>query len=465
MRVLYTLFFLLVGAAALHAQPTEVVTVLENGPVADRINLVFLADGYIESEQEKFITDVNNILSAMFAQSPLKEYKPYFNVYAIKVISVESGATHPRTSPDSDCAGVPAQIVNNYFGSTFDYGNIHRLLYPMQMTKVMTTLANHFPEYDQGFVVVNSPYYGGAGGTVATCSDHAASSEVAIHEIGHSFAGLADEYWAGSQYAAEKPNMTQQTNAALVKWKNWMGTAGVGIYPHSGDASWKKPHTNCKMEKLNVPFCRVCSETFVERFHSLVKPLIGFSPSDKKLSVDPETEQTLDFSLMLVPPTPNTLKITWEKNYAPVAKNVETLSLSSLDIGSSTLIRATVRDTTILTRSDVHAASHVYQVEWQIRKGAITGIEVQARQYDLSVYPNPSGGDLKFSYTLSKSAPVKVSLVDHTGRAIRTLVSARQDGGEYTYAFTAAQLGAAPGAYTVHFTFGKTSIPVKVIIQ
>ncbi|HMV91726.1 MAG TPA: M64 family metallopeptidase, partial [Cyclobacteriaceae bacterium] len=338
------------------AQTFDVDTVLKNGPVSERINLVFLGDGYTAGEQTKFITDVNKILTALFAQSPFKEYKSYFNAYAIKVISQESGANHPQNSTDGDgaCPAQAVKSVDNYFGSTFDYLGIHRLLYPNDLGKVATVLAANFPLYDQAFIAINTPYYGGAGGSFATCSDHSAGREVAIHEIGHSFAGLADEYWAGAQYAAEKPNMTKQTSPSLVKWKNWMGVSGVGIYAHSGDASWKKPHTNCKMGVLNSPLCKVCTETFVERFHLFVTPLREFLPHDTRFNIDPDLEQTIDFSLSVNPPEPNTLKITWEVDDVLKSKNTETLAVSSNELLATSTIRATVQDTTALTRSENH---------------------------------------------------------------------------------------------------------------
>lgn len=469
MRVFSFLACLIICLTA-KAQTFEVETVLENGPVTDRINLVFLGDGYTAGEQTKFIADVNKILDAMFAQSPFTEYKHYFNAYAIKVISQESGANHPQNSTDGDgaCQTQSVKTVNNYFGSTFDYLGIHRLLYPGNLTKVVNVLAANFPLYDQAFIAVNTPYYGGAGGAFATCSDHSAGREVAIHEIGHSFAGLADEYWAGAQYAAEKPNMTKQTSPSLVKWKNWMGVDGVGIYAHSGDASWKKPHTNCKMAVLNAPLCKVCTETFVERFHQFVIPLSGFEPQDTKFAIDAGEPQNLAFAVSVVAPEPNTVKIKWEMNDVIKAKNVETLTISSADLGNMTTVRVTVQDTTALTRSESHAANHFYVVEWELTKSnVVTGVEIEtlASRYELSVYPNPVGDDLTFSYTLSKPASVSVSILDPSGRNVKTLLRESQGSGSHEYAFARDKLNVAQGQYILQFNFGKSAIPVKIMLR
>ena len=94
------------------------------------------------------------------------------------------------------------------------------------------TLAKNFPNYDQVCILANTPYYGGSGGSYATTTLNTASNEIYAHEIGHSFAALSDEYYAGDGYAGERVNMTKETNPLLVKWKNWMNINGIGIYQH-----------------------------------------------------------------------------------------------------------------------------------------------------------------------------------------------------------------------------------------
>ncbi len=228
--ILFT-FHILVG------QTFPVTAIVNNGANDKYINFVMLGDGYKSNQQSTFITDATNITSDLFSQSPFLEYKNFFNVYAIEVPSNESGADHPGTATDVIEPAFAIQDVDNYFGSTFDAFGIHRLLVPMNSANVHSVLANNFPAYDQVMVIINSPHYGGSGGWLASTSTNAAANEIAIHEIGHSFAGLADEYWAGDQYANEKPNMTQESNPSLVKWKNWMNINNVGIYPYGSSGN------------------------------------------------------------------------------------------------------------------------------------------------------------------------------------------------------------------------------------
>jgi len=265
------------------AQIFSVDTLMRNGSRANRINLVYLSDGYQSDEFMKFISNAAAMNNALFSQTPFLQYKNFFNAFTVKVPSIDSAASHPGTASDeATSGGQPVKTVNTYFQSTFDFASIHRLLVAQNTTRINSVLASNVPDYDQAFVIVNSPYYGGSGGSVATSSINIQSSEVAIHEIGHSFAGLADEYWAGTQYAAEKPNMTQTNDPATVKWKAWYGRNNISIFPYGTTAplsTWYKPHPSCKMQFLGFPFCSVCAEAIVTRIHSLTNMIDSVSPA------------------------------------------------------------------------------------------------------------------------------------------------------------------------------------------
>ncbi|MCE7863567.1 MAG: T9SS C-terminal target domain-containing protein [Bacteroidetes bacterium CHB5] len=446
------------------AQVFPVDTLMKNGPIESRINLVFLSDGYQAHEIETYLADANGLLTNMFNQVPFKHYKNYFNAFAVKVPSVASGASHPRTSPDNDCASVPALTVDNYFGSSFDRYNIHRLLSPSKLPTVVSVLASSFPLYDQAFIVVNSPYYGGSGGDFATSSTHVSAHHVSIHEIGHSFARLADEYWAGQSYAAEKPNLTQQSNASLVKWANWVGTNNVGVYPHAESPSWYRPHQNCKMRLLNAPFCNVCNETFVERIHALVNPVESYTPV---LLTHDLGEEAIEFSLSLISPEPNTLSVSWKNNNVSFASNVESVVLQpSAFTAALTKITATVTDNTTLSRSNTHTTSHVYVIEWTITKNdPVTGVNVKSEmhEYQVTVYPNPVADDFNFSYVLPQPARVNITVFDMQGKRVKSLVSQYQNNGEHAFRFKAADVFGSSGEYILKFSFDDMIISRKVV--
>ena len=279
-----------VGASA---QVFPVVTILDNGLSSKRINYVFLSDGYQSGQLNTFVTNVTTVKDFIFTQTPYQQYQNFFNFYAIKVPSTDSGADHPGNA--SDEASSPAQpvlVANTYFNSTFDYAGTHRLMVAQDGAAINNVLAANFPTYNQAVVLTNSTYYGGSGGAVAAATVDPSSNEVAIHEIGHSFANLADEYEIDGQ--GEKPNRTTNTNPATVKWKNWLGynngTGAIGIYDIGVAGGWQRPHQNCKMRFLGVPFCSVCQEAFINKIYSLVTPIYSYLPASSSVTVNASTD-------------------------------------------------------------------------------------------------------------------------------------------------------------------------------
>ncbi len=371
-----------------------------NGNPQKFINMVFLGDGYQAGEINKYGEHVTNTGDYLFQVSPFKEYANYFNVYAIKVPSIQSGADHPRTAVDCVPASEhPLLATDNYFNSTFDYVSIHRLLVPTNPAAVNNVIIDNLPLYDQPLMLVNSTFYGGSGGsTAATASINTASFEIMVHEIGHSFAGLADEYWVNEVSAGERANMTREKDPQKVRWKNWIGFKGVGIYPHGtsgGLENWYRPHESCEMRFLNNEFCPVCKEAIVLR----IMQHFG-TPVQSRFPVDPAVTLLTDsmrFKVNLYKPNPNTLRTKWMLNGNLIYVNRDSIFIRSNQLipGNNTL-SFEVLDTTPLIRADNHAAMNTYKLNWTIQL-ASTGNEDASASYGLRVYPNPASDELNIA--------------------------------------------------------------------
>jgi hypothetical protein len=369
--VLY-LCLLFIGITDAIAQSFPIDSIQSNGARNKRINLVFVSDGYQSTELNTFVTNVSTINTALMATVPFSEYKSFFNTYIIKVPSTNSGTKHPGTAADeSSSGGQPIANPSTYFSTTFDYGSIHRLIVPPSSTPVFNVLSANLPQYTQGFVLVNSPYYGGSGGTFATSTTHSSSAEIAIHEIGHSLASLADEYWAGDGYAGEKANMTKTSNPTTVKWKNWVGIKNVGVYAYGSSgtpAIWYRPHQSCKMQYLGYPFCAVCSEAFVNRFHSLVNMINNYTPTSTSFTLS-GTGATA-FTVNNLQTTSNTISVKWYLNGSstPFATGATvSIPYASFATGSNT-IKATVFDSTTLSKSYLPAIGYSNSITWTVTK-------------------------------------------------------------------------------------------------
>jgi len=228
----------------------------------------------------------------------------------------------------------------------------------------------HVPEYDVPVVIVNDTKYGGAGGGISVASVHASSAAVVEHEIGHSFALLADEY--DTEYLiytpAEKPNNTAQTTRALIRWNHWIGAttpvptpetstydalAGLfegSMYRTSGQY---RPHNNSLMRSLNRPCGQVNREQFVLQYYTRVSPLAGFAPAATSASVVAPSA----LSFQVTPKAPSSgvaLQVSWQVDGVPQSGEtaVSFSRLSDFIGNGSHTITATVQDPTPFVRLD-----------------------------------------------------------------------------------------------------------------
>lgn len=405
MKLLSIVLLTLVYSYSAFAQIFDVDTIQYNGSTGELINVVILGDGYTQDQLERFAGDARNAAGALFDEPPYSNYRNYFNIFMIKVPSKDSGA-----------ADNPNQLIDNYFGSTYNgYPGIERLLVPLKTSEIMNVLAYNFPEYDQVLMIVNDTRYGGSGGWIATFSTNSASQEICRHELGHSFSGLADEYWAGPQYAHEAINMTQETDTSLLIWKNWYGDYEIGLYPHDESPTWYRPHQNCKMRYLGPPYCAVCGEGTVERIHTLVSPLRSSYPTSAQVK---PSAYPISFSLNLTKPLPNTLRVEWILNNARIAMNNDSIDIGAGDLlPGKNILRAVVEDTTEFLRVDSHNEIHFSVVGWTIET-SVTGIGhplIESDRFDVRMYPNPVHDNLTIQLTKEFTRSPNVHIVDVLG--------------------------------------------------
>lgn len=449
----------------LQGQTFKIDTIQFKGATSEMVNIVILGDGYTAAQMSTFVSNSTSFTTVFFNETPMKEYINYFNVFAIETPSTQTGAKHPGTA--SDCGGtVPVSNPTNYFGSSFDTGGIHRLLYPKNTSTVQSVLASTIPSYDLVFVLVNSPYYGGGGGSYAAFSMEASSNEIGKHEMGYSFGTLADEYWAGTQYAGEKANMTSQSSPTLVKWKNWVGINNVGVYAHSGSGAsgWYKPHQNCKMQYLGKTFCNVCVETLIEKVHGIVNPIDSYSPSSSTVAI---SNNSLNFSLKLYKPNPNTLRTNWTLDGAAKNKNVDSVIINgtSLSNGSHQLV-VTVLDTTYLTKNAQHPTSHLYTVTWNINKTS-TGIDItdKTNASAITIFPNPFTENLALKTEIDEPTDISIIITDITGKTMKKINYGMLDAGTHEMDISKKVQHLSNGEYVISIYYNNQMVISKKIIK
>jgi hypothetical protein len=257
----------------------DITTLIKNGDSAHSVDIVIVAEGYTAAERAKFISDAKVFLDSFLGESnarlnaPFSNYKKFFNASALFFASAESGTDQPNKSI----------AVNTYFNST-QHGSDGRLLYgdtyavENEVAKVLVR-----NERELIIVLVNTPLYGGAGGTIAWASaGNALASELALHEIGHSYAGLQDEY-ADPEVAKSFPTTNQSfldsahvtDSLQRIPWKDWMGyidgeLGPVGTYEggyYRSTGIWRATQ-NSKMLYLNQPFSAPEKEAFALQYYA-----------------------------------------------------------------------------------------------------------------------------------------------------------------------------------------------------
>ncbi len=441
----FAITLILAGMAV--AQSFPVHTFQELGPRDNQINVVFLAEGYRKSEKEKFHSDVAAATNALFNISPYKEYKSYFNVYGVEVESKQSGTDHPKTA--SDCpSGSEVFEADTYFNSTFDAGNIHRLLVIQSSGKARSVLRNTVPQWDIGFVIVNHSMYGGSGGTWAVFSTHSSAPQIAIHEAGHSFAGLADEYDYGSG-GHEAPNATAETNREDIKWNNWIKDSTPIPTPETSDYAnvvglfegavyeaydWYRPKLNCMMKSLGYPFCEVCKEQTILTIYDLVPPYNYHYPQAESLQIS-QTYQGL-FEVDAREISPNTINLNWFLDSTLVAKNAGnyTLNGAALSTGQHSLTVKAV-DSTAMVRTDPENKRSA-EVVWNLNVGPSLSVKNNVsvpKQIELHpTYPNPFNPATQLSFDLPSAMPVTLSVMDINGRIVDTIISGTVKSGNHS---------------------------------
>ena len=199
--------------------PAQPLLIHGDGETAHRVDLLMLGDGYAAHELAKFEADARRLSAHLFGISPFKERAQDFNVWALTVPVPESGVSRPSTGLHRASAT----------GLRYDIFGSERYALSVD-NRAWRELAQYAP-YDAVEIIFNSETYGGGGifgqfSTAAAGSDWA--SYLFVHEFGHHFAGLADEYYTSAvAYAGPtgrpepwEPNATANTDRATLKWKH-----------------------------------------------------------------------------------------------------------------------------------------------------------------------------------------------------------------------------------------------------
>lgn len=385
-----------------------------SGPASNRVDLLIMGDGYTSAQAAKFNTDAANAAAGMFAASPYSVYKNYFNILTLFNASAQSGSDHPPynatcSSGDITCCGdslmqtdpLQGTFVTTAFDSRYCAWGMHRLM-ASSYSKVMAAAAA-VPDFDDILLIVNDTTYGGSGGSYATISTHAEAVLLALHEHGHSFVNLADEYetpYPGyapcsdlSGPKACEANVTDVTNRAQIKWKSWISDTTpiptpfdstyidlVGLFQGARYLStgMYRPGFSCLMRTLGGPYCQVPSQAFVLKLYnggwgnpasgiSMIEPGT-LSPAGATFNLTHPASQILRATLLgpVGGPAP---QVTWLENGVPIGGATGSSYTYTTSAAKTGLRQITLRvsDATTLVKPEMSGGALTDSFTWNIK--------------------------------------------------------------------------------------------------
>ncbi|MCH5176697.1 MAG: peptidase M64 [Prevotellaceae bacterium] len=269
--------------------------ILRSGDITSCVDIAIIAEGYTAAETDKFYNDCQRAVDAIFSHEPFASLKNRFNVIGVAAPSTDSGPCIPHSN----------QWKRSAVNSHYDTFYTDRYLTTSSMHRVYDVLSG--VPFEHIIVLVNSDTYGGGGiynQITLSTSDHPTFKPVLVHEFGHSYGGLGDEYDYGDEMAAMYPKDTEPWEPNLTtlvdfnnKWadlvpsqtpiptpladipnfrqaktaKEWKrindATQIVGVFEGGGyqKKGVYRPAQECRMKINEVnEFCPVCRRALIQ---------------------------------------------------------------------------------------------------------------------------------------------------------------------------------------------------------
>lgn len=232
---------------------------MKNGGPEECIDVVIVAEGYTEAEVEQFYLDARTAMEAILGHKPFDRYKGSFNFVAVALPSQDSGVSVPGSG----------EWKNTALKAHFNTFYMDRYLTTLRIKNLHDSLSG-IP-YEHIVILANTDTYGGGGiynSYTLTTAGHPAFKPVVVHEFGHSFAGLADEYFYDDmfvEYYYPETEPWEQNITTMkdfdAKWKDMLDAGKAELLEGAGYQSkgvWRGAQ-DCRMHTNTADaFCPVC---------------------------------------------------------------------------------------------------------------------------------------------------------------------------------------------------------------
>ena len=348
----------LVWMPAPRADPSALIR--NNGSSANRVNLVILGRRlHSRGDRRRQVRQRRRAVRA--------GHVPARTLPRVPELLQRGAHRHAECRIRRRSPGTGSQVFKNTaFDATYNCSSIQRLIC-VNTSKVNAAIANSGivgNARDAVVVIVNDTEYGGSGGSIAVASLNGAVIELVLHEMGHSFGQLTDEYGGPpppscSGVEPSGVNATRQTVRELIKWNAWIApetpvpTSGTvngepGLYQGAAycDTGAYRPTYNSKMRSLNQGFHQINSEQHIKRIYNFVSPIDDSSPAGTVIAAGASQA----FAVWIPQPFTHNLEVTWRVDGAVQASGT-TYTASGFGPGDHT-VTATVVDPTSMVRNN-----------------------------------------------------------------------------------------------------------------
>jgi hypothetical protein len=279
---------------------------VRHGPSSNRVDVVLMGEGYTLQHQKAFDDLAEDIPRLFERQRTFREYWSYFNFLRANLVSADDGVDGFGREYDT---ALDARTLKTFSGHV-----------GVDRAKVREVLAE-LPEQDgQAIVFVKQGVLGTGGNGVAVIGGM--SARTTIHEFGHSFGGLSDEYaerQAHTQGAVRDGiNVAASDDPRKVPWAHWLQAKHPSIGVYEGAAArvrgaWKPTASGCIMESGEF-FCPVCQEALVLRIYSLVDPIDACAPRPPPPGIrEPVVlrDEPIELTVTVLKPASHDLQVDW----------------------------------------------------------------------------------------------------------------------------------------------------------
>ena len=278
--------------------------IIDNGPSSNRVDVALMGDGYTLEHQRAFDELAEDVPRLFERVEPLTEYLSYFNFRRFNLVSKDDNVDGYGREMDTALGGRTLSTIQGHVG--VDPRAVHAML-------------DQVEEHDDlAMVFVRAGTFGtGAPGIAAVGGRDARTT---VHEWGHAFARLGDEYpdrTADRGGVMERPNVSATDDEDEVPWAHWLDARvpGIGIYEGANGqvrGAWKPTPSGCVMDLGDI-FCPPCREALVLRIYSLVDPIdrTNHPPYPFEHPASLEIEDEFEFEVDVMTPASHVLEVRW----------------------------------------------------------------------------------------------------------------------------------------------------------